>query len=62
MNFLAEKSYYKGPVFDEYITIPGNYYVYIWDPQQKSGDYVAVLGKKEIWRFGTLSRLSVIPL
>ena len=50
-EFFGGKSYYKGPVFDEYITIPGNYYVYIWDPQQKSGDYVAVLGKKEIWRF-----------
>ena len=45
------KSYYKGPVFNENFTIPGNYYVYIWDPQQKSGDYVAVLGNKEIWRF-----------
>ncbi len=44
------KSYYKGPYFDEQIVIPGTYYVYVWDPDRKGGDYVAVLGKEEIWR------------
>ena len=50
-EFFGGKSYYKGPVFEENITIPGTYYVYFWDPHQKGGDYVAVLGKKESWRF-----------
>jgi hypothetical protein len=50
-EFFGGKSYYKGPVFDEKLTIPGTYYVYFWDPHQKGGDYVVVLGKKEIWRF-----------
>jgi hypothetical protein len=49
-EFFGGKSYYKGPVFEEILTIPGTYYVYIWDPHQKGGDYVAVLGRKEIWR------------
>lgn len=41
------KSYYQGPRFDETINIQGTYYVYYWDPYQKGGDYVAVLGYKE---------------
>ncbi len=41
------KSYYQGPRFDETINISGTYYVYYWDPYQKGGDYVAVLGYKE---------------
>ena len=41
------KSYYQGPRFDEIINISGTYYVYYWDPYQKGGDYVAVLGYKE---------------
>ena len=55
-EIFGGKSYYRGPVFDENLTTPGTYQVYIWDPQQKSGDYVAVLGKKEIWRFSDVTR------
>jgi len=43
------KSYYQGPRFDETINISGTYYVYYWDPYQKGGDYVAVLGFKELF-------------
>jgi hypothetical protein len=43
------KSYYQGPRFDETINISGTYYVYYWDPYQKGGDYVAVLGYKELF-------------
>lgn len=41
------KSYYQGPRFDETLYLWGTYYVYYWDPYQKGGDYVAVLGYKE---------------
>ena len=41
------KSYYKGPRFDQILYFWGTYYVYYWDPYQKGGDYVAVLGYKE---------------
>jgi len=44
------KSYYEGPIFDEIIDLPVTYYVYFWDPYQTGGDYVAVMGWKEIWR------------
>jgi hypothetical protein len=50
-EFFGGKNYYKGPIFDEILTTPGTYYVYCWDPQQKGGDYVAVMGKNEIWRW-----------
>ncbi|MBN1860423.1 MAG: hypothetical protein JW840_03060 [Candidatus Thermoplasmatota archaeon] len=41
------KSYYRGPGFDETLYLWGTYYVFYWDPYQKGGDYVAVLGYKE---------------
>ncbi len=41
------KSYYQGPRFDETLYYWGTYYVYYWDPYEKGGDYVAVLGYKE---------------
>jgi len=43
------KSYYVGPIFDEIISEPGTYYVYCWDPYEKGGDYVLVLGKGEFF-------------
>lgn len=43
------KWYYAGPVFDEVVETPGTYYVYYWDPYNKGGDYVAVLGYRELW-------------
>ena len=55
-EIFGGKSYYNGPVYDEYLSTPGTYFVFIWDPQQKSGDYVAVIGKKEIWRFQDIMR------
>jgi hypothetical protein len=55
-EFFGGKSYYKGRDFNEKIDIPGTYYVYVWDPDRKGGDYVAVLGKKEIWRFRDIIR------
>ena len=50
-EFFGGKHYYKGTAYQKIINTPGTYYIYVWDPQQRSGDYVAVLGKKEIWRF-----------
>ena len=43
------KSYYEGPILDENITEPGTYYLYCWDPYQKGGDYVLVIGKGEFF-------------
>ena len=43
------KWYYKGPVFEEIINKSGVYYVYCWDPYEKGGDYVLVLGKREFF-------------
>jgi hypothetical protein len=43
------KWYYQGPKFDQTMNISGTYYVYYWDHYQTGGDYVAVLGYKEIF-------------
>jgi hypothetical protein len=46
---FGAKSYYSGPVLDQVVEAPGVYYLYFWDPHQTGGDYVGVLGWKEIW-------------
>jgi hypothetical protein len=43
------KSYYQGPIFNKTISTAGSYDVYYWDPYQKGGDYVAVLGYRELF-------------
>jgi len=46
---FGDKWYFDGPVFDEIVSTPGLWYLYYWNPYGKSGDYVAVMGSKEIW-------------
>ena len=53
---FCNKSYYKGPIFEETISVPGIYYVYVWDPYDNGGDYTLVLGKKEIFLLTDLIR------
>jgi hypothetical protein len=48
-ELFGGKWYYQGPKFNQMINTSGTYYVYYWDPYQKGGDYVAVLGYKEIF-------------
>jgi hypothetical protein len=55
-EIFGGKSYYYGPVYDEHLSLPGTYYIFVWEPRRKSGDYVAVVGKKEIWRFEDIIR------
>jgi hypothetical protein len=47
---FGNQTYYQGPTFDQTFSTPGTYYVVYWDPAGLGGDYVAVLGDKEIWR------------
>ncbi|MDM8005941.1 MAG: hypothetical protein QUV05_07300 [Phycisphaerae bacterium] len=46
---FGNKSYYDGPEFEQVLSTPGTYYVVVWDPAGIVGDYVAVLGDKEVW-------------
>lgn len=60
---FGNKWYYQGPTFDQVLSNPGTYYVVYWDPYSQGGDYVAVLGYEEIWRFWDIMRaLIVTPL
>ncbi len=53
---FGNKSYYDGPLFDQTLPSSGTYYVVYWDPAGIGGDYVAVLGYAEIWRFWDIIR------
>ncbi|MGC9307957.1 MAG: hypothetical protein ACP5FL_04180 [Thermoplasmatota archaeon] len=57
------KSYYNSSVYDEVIEVSGTYYVVYWDPLEIGGDYVAILGRAEIWGLRDIIRgLLVTPL
>jgi len=43
------KSYYDGPILNQIISQPGTYYIYCWDPYEKGGDYVMVIGSGEFF-------------
>jgi hypothetical protein len=56
------KSYYQGPRLERTLE-PGQYALVYWDPLHRKGDYVAVIGRKEIWRAKDILRaLRVTPL
>lgn len=41
------KSYYEAPKFDQTVSVPGPWYLYVWDPSGTGGDYVTIVGFKE---------------
>lgn len=56
------KSYFKGPRL-ECTLGPGTYTLVCWDRSGRTGDYVAVIGKQEIWRLKDIWRaLRVTPI
>jgi len=56
------KSYYQGPELQLRLQ-PGEYTLIYWDPRKRMGDYVAVIGKREIWtRADTARALKVTPI
>ena len=44
---FTAKEYYDAPAFDQTVSAPGTWYVFYWDPYNRGGDYVAILGFKE---------------
>jgi hypothetical protein len=44
---FSGKDYYDAPAFDQTVSAPGTWYVFYWDPDNRGGDYVAILGFKE---------------
>lgn len=45
---FGNKSYYQGPRLELKLK-PGTYRLIYWDPKGDNGDYVATIGKYEIW-------------
>ncbi len=55
-EFFGNKNYYQGPTFDEFVEMPGTYYIYVWDPENIGGDYVLIIGDEEIWELNDIVR------
>ena len=53
---FGDKSYYRGPSFDEVLVELGTYYLYYWDPYQMGGDYVAIIGYEESFTLADIIR------
>lgn len=56
------KSYYQGPEMTMRLQA-GEYTLIYWDPNKRMGDYVAIIGKREIWGArDTVRGLRVTPV
>ena len=58
---FGNKSYYKGPIFNEKLNLTGTYFVYCWDPYKSGGDYTIVIGNLEIWGPLDIIRAIIYP-
>ena len=56
---FGNKSYYQGPEVSTFLQ-PGEYTLVYWDPEGCKGDYVAVVGKREIWSANDILRASIV--
>jgi hypothetical protein len=45
---FGNKSYYKGPEVSTLLQV-GDYTLVYWDVQGRKGDYVAIIGNREVW-------------
>jgi hypothetical protein len=54
------KHYYQGPTFEDVLILPGTYHVVFWDPLQQGGDYVAAVGRQEVWRLRDIIRALIV--
>jgi hypothetical protein len=50
---FGDKFYYREEnlAFEQLVTTPGTWYIYYWDPYNMGGDYVAEIGKEEVFTF-----------
>lgn len=46
-EFFSDQFYYEGPVLDIDVAQTGDYRVVYWQPDSSSGDYVAIVGRRE---------------
>ena len=53
---FGDKTYYQGPAYDQQVTIPGLYFIFVWDPDGVGGDYVLAIGKEERWPLPAILR------
>ncbi|MBM3240532.1 hypothetical protein FJZ31_29970 [Candidatus Poribacteria bacterium] len=57
------KFYYDGPAFDQEVSQTATWYIYYWEPYKLGGDYVAVLGFREVFTFRDILRgLIITPM
>lgn len=59
-EFFGNKSYYQGPVLSTRLDKAGVYYVVYWHAFGESGDYVAVLGDRELWFLSDVIRAMIV--
>lgn len=46
-EFFSDQFYFEGPVLDIEVDVTGDYRVVYWDPQGNTGDYLAIIGRRE---------------
>ncbi|MFC1601156.1 CIA30 family protein [Candidatus Sumerlaeota bacterium] len=56
---FGNKSYYQGPEVSTLLQA-GEYTLVYWDPEGRIGDYVAIVGKREVWNAKDILRASMV--
>lgn len=55
-EFFSNQFYFEGPILDINVTEPGNYWLWFWDDSDAVGDYVAIVGKREVFSVEDIRR------
>jgi hypothetical protein len=59
-EFVSGKDYFDAPAFDRAVSTKGIWYIFFYDSYEKGGDYVGVLGFKEVFSLPDLVRTLII--
>ena len=55
-EFFSDQIYFEGPIIDITVTEPGRYWLWFWDETGAIGDYVAIVGKREMFSVDDIRR------
>ena len=53
---FSDQFYYEGPILDITVKESGNYWLWFWNPAGETGDYVAIIGKREVFSVEDIRR------
>jgi hypothetical protein len=56
---FSARTYWEGPDYSITVDQPGEYQMIVWQEDGSQGDYIAVIGREEIWRPADIARAAM---